>query len=247
MNEANKVLLEDIKELKEQHPAWGYRRVWAYLKYRKGLPVNHKRVYRLMKSNNLMVPRNLKLRSKREAKAHKPKTIEPNRIWGMDMTKILIPSYGWAYLHIVLDWGSKKIVGWNLRPTSKSEDWLDSLHLGLNKQFPNGVREATKNLMLVTDNGCQPTSQRFDFECRKLNLEHIFTSYCNPKGNADTERVIRTIKEDLIWPRDWHSFEEMKKALIKWIDDYNKDYPHMTLGYMTPYQYEQWFKYSCVA
>ena len=72
MNEANKLLLEDIKELKEQHPAWGYRRVWAYLKYRKGLPVNHKRVYRLMKTNNLMVPRNLKLRSKREAKTQEP-------------------------------------------------------------------------------------------------------------------------------------------------------------------------------
>lgn len=246
MTKANIQLLKDIRELKADHPAWGYRRVWSYLKYRRGLPINHKRVYRLMKINGLLVKRNQKLRSKRDPKTHKPKTIVPNEIWGMDMTKILIPSYGWAYLHIVIDWGSKKLVGWNLRATSKTEDWLDSLHLGLNKQFPNGVRQA-KSLMLVTDNGCQPTSKRFDFECRKLNLNHIFTSFCNPKGNADTERVIKTIKEDLIWPRDWQSFQELEDAMRKWIKDYNEDYPHMTLKYMTPYEYEQWYENSSVA
>ena len=246
MTKANIQLLKDIGELKADHPAWGYRRVWAYLKYRRGLPINHKRVYRLMKINGLLVKRNQNLRSKRDPKTHKPKTIVPNEIWGMDMTKILIPSYGWAYLHIVIDWGSKKLVGWNLRSTSKTEDWLDSLHLGLNKQFPACVREA-KSLMLVTDNGCQPTSKRFDFECRKLGIDHIFTSFCNPKGNADTERVIKTIKEDLIWPRDWQSFEELEQAMDKWIKDYNEGYPHMTLNYMTPYEYEQWYENSSVA
>ena len=58
----------------------------------------------------------------------------------MDMTKILIPSYGWAYLHVVLDWGSKKLVGWNLKATSKTDDWLEALHQGLNQQYPDGIR-----------------------------------------------------------------------------------------------------------
>ena len=128
MTEANKELLVKIRSLKEEHPAWGYRRVWAYLKYRKDLPINKKRVYRLMKEHGLLVPKNQKLRAKREAKTSKPKTQSPDKIWGMDMTKILIPSYGWVYLHIVLDWGSKKLVGWNLKTTSKTDDWIVALH-----------------------------------------------------------------------------------------------------------------------
>jgi putative transposase len=49
-------LLTNIKAIKQCHPFWGYRRVRAWLKYREGLPVGHKRVYRLMKENDLLVP-----------------------------------------------------------------------------------------------------------------------------------------------------------------------------------------------
>ena len=67
------------------------------------------------------------------------------------------------------------------------------------------------------------------------------SSYCNPKGNADTERVIRTIKEDLVWPREWSSFCELKDAFGKWTREYNEEYPHSSLGYDTPSEYESWF------
>jgi len=53
--ERNQVLLAQIKEIKTGHPLWGYRRIWSYLKYRQGIPVNKKRVYRLMKEQNLIV------------------------------------------------------------------------------------------------------------------------------------------------------------------------------------------------
>jgi putative transposase len=52
----NQPLLERIRQIKTEHPAWGYRRVWAYLKFRDGLPVNKKRIYRLMKEHNLHFP-----------------------------------------------------------------------------------------------------------------------------------------------------------------------------------------------
>ena len=247
MTKANEHLLEEIRKIKSAHPAWGYRRVWAYLRFRMNYQINHKRVYRLMKLHGLTVPRNRKLLAKRTPTTSKPRTFQPNTIWGMDMTKILIPSYGWVYLHVVLDWGSKKIVGWNLCKSSKTSDWLDALHMGLNQQFPEGIRNKPYQLMLVTDNGCQPTSQKFDFECRKLMIDHIFTSYSNPKGNADTERVIRTVKEDLVWPTEWQSEEELRNAMEKWVKDYNEDYPHMALKYMTPYEYEQWFNAASVA
>ncbi|MFN3740602.1 MAG: integrase core domain-containing protein, partial [Thermodesulfovibrionales bacterium] len=68
-----------------------------------------------------------------------------------------------------------------------------------------------------------------------LSIEQIFTSYDNPKGNADTERVMRTIKEEIIWVNEFSSLEEAKERIGKWIEvDYNKLYVHSELGYVSP-------------
>ena len=239
-------LLDEIKDLKEDHPCWGYRRIWAYLRFRLGHKVNRKRVHRLMKINNLLVPKNFKLRARR-TQTSKPKTVEPNRYWGIDMTKIMIPEYGWAYLHVVIDWGSKKLLSCKLSERSKTEDWLDALREAINLQYPQGILEAENKPCLVSDHGSQPTSVKFIKECGKLGIHQIFASYGNPKGNADTERVIRTIKEDLIWTREYSSFKELESAIAEWVKNYNEDYPHSTLGYMTPYEYERWFNASAQA
>jgi len=75
-----------------------------------------------------------------------------------------------------------------------------------------------------------------------LEIEQIYTSFSNPKGNADTERMMRTIKEELIWLNDFASFEQAKDALAHWIEnDYNKLYVHSTLGYMSPEEFEKQF------
>lgn len=54
------------------------------------------------------------------------------------------------------------------------------------------------------------------------------------KGNSDTERVIRTIKEDIVWCYDWDNPFDFEVALNKWINSYNADYPHQSLNNMTP-------------
>ena len=60
-----------------------------------------------MKTHNLLVLKNKALKAPRKAAALKPRTIEPNRFWGIDMAKIMIPVFGWVYLHVVIDWGTK--------------------------------------------------------------------------------------------------------------------------------------------
>ena len=198
MNKQNRQLLARIRELKGEHPYWGYRRVWAYLRNFDGhKTLNKKRIYRLMSENKLLIKRNEKLVAKRTPMRPKPRTDRPNSLWGMDMTKFRLEGYGWVYLQVVLDWGSKKIVGYTLGGRSKTQDWLDALDMAANCQFPDGVREH-HGLKLVTDNGCQPTSMAFISTCKMLGIKQIFTSYSNPKGNADTERLMRTIKEELI-------------------------------------------------
>ena len=241
VTERDQQLLARLQQLKADHPAWGYRRIWAYLKYREGLPINKKRIYRLLQEHRLLAHQTRHLRANRTPTRSKPRAERPNELWGIDMTKILVNSWGWVYLHVVLDWGSKKIVGYELSRQSRTGDWLQALAWAVNRQFPSGLRETTA-LRLVSDNGCQPTSVRFMQECRALGMEQIFTSYDNPRGNADTERVIRTLKEDLIWPREWLTVEQLEEALAWWVQNYNEDYPHSAIGYQTPQQYEASFQ-----
>lgn len=238
--ERNAAILRRIRALKAEHPFWGYRRMWAYLRYREGLPINKKRIYRLMKEHSLLVKRNERLKACRTASRPKPRASRPNELWGIDMTKVMVPTWGWLYLHVVLDWYSKKIVGYNLSCRSKTQDWREALEGALNKQFPQGVREQ-KHLRLVSDHGSQPTSTSFIKACGLLGITQIFTSYNNPKGNADTERVLRTIKEDLVWPNEWQNPFELQEALDRWVANYNEDYPHSSLNYKTPCEYERSF------
>lgn len=182
--------------------------------------------------------------SKRGPIRPKPHADHPNHFWGIDMTKIKLHGWGWLYLCVVLDWHSKEIVGYSLNLQSKTDHWLDALQMAVNRRFPNGIREALKDqkLSLISDNGCQPTSQRFMMNCSILGLKQIFTTWSNPKGNSDTERVMRTIKEDIVWPYDWDNPFDFQVRLGQWINDYNTDYPHQSLGDLTPTQFYERFK-----
>lgn len=234
-------VMDRIKAIKSDHPLWGYRRVWAYVRYRDGIAIGKNRIHRLMKENDLLVTPDFKLKAKRYSNRKKPRAKVPNQIWGTDMTKIMLPGWGWVYLHIVLDWHTKEIIGYTLSATSKSSDWLDALHLAVNRRFPSGIDQKRGKPKLVTDNGSQPTSKSFMQACAHLKIKQIFTTWNNPKGNADTERVFRTIKEDLVWTNEWHLPFEFQKDLDTWIKNYNTDFPHQTLNYKTPAQFFETF------
>lgn len=240
----NKELLSEIKLLKNDHPLWGYRRVWSYLKYRQGFTVNRKRIYRLMKEHDLLVTPQTRLRAKRGPGRPKPHADRPNQFWGIDMTKIKLYGWGWLYLTVVLDWYSKEIVGYSLSLQSKTQDWLQALQQAVNSRFPHGIRDSSQQLFLISDNGCQPTSHRFMRECATMGIKQIFTTWNNPKGNSDTERVMRTIKEDLVWPCDWDNPFAFERALTSWVTQYNSDFPHQALDNLTPSQFYENFLFK---
>jgi transposase InsO family protein len=75
--------------------------------------------------------------------------------------------------------------------------------------------------------------------CSVLGVGQAFTCYNNPKGNADTERMMRTLKEELLWLQEWHDPYEVSGALADWIGRYNESYLHSTLGYKTPNAMEE--------
>ena len=236
-----------IQSIKLEHPSWGYRSVWSYLKYRMHYLIGINRVYRIMKEHHLLVTKAQRLLAKRGPIRPKPKAIRPNQYWGTDMTKIKIGTFGWLYLVIVLDWCTKEIIGYTLNTQSKAQDWLDALHMAINNRFSKGIKEQDSHtLSLISDNGCQPTSLRYKQECYQLGINQIFTTWSNPKGNADTERVIRRIKENLMWPNDWENPFDFADALDLYIKDYNTDHPHQSLKYMTPEQFNESFNNELV-
>jgi putative transposase len=232
-------ILASIKEIKQRHPFWGYRRVRAWLKYREDLPVGCKRVYRLMQENELLVLQK-RYRAKRQPVGRKPRAQRPGQFWGIDMTKFIIPDLGWAYLVIVLDWFSRKVVGWQLSCRCRTQEWREALEEAVLQEFPNGVRG--QGLKLISDNGCQPSSRSFLKVTATLDIEQIFTSFNNPKGNAETERFMRTLKEELLWLEEFAGLDEAREKLSAWIDFYNNYYLHSSLGYRSPQEYEQFYQ-----
>jgi transposase InsO family protein len=233
----NAPLLARIQALKADHPFWGYRRIWAQLHFGEGLAVNKKRILRLMRMHGFLVSRNPRLKARRTPTHSKPRPTAPNQWWGIDMTKVMVEPIGWVYLVLVLDWYTKKIVGHYAGLQAKTSQWLIALDSAVQRQFPDGSRD--HRLHLMSDNGCQPTSVAFMKACATLGIVQAFTSYNNPKGNADTERLMRTLKEELVWLREWTSPVHLEQALVAWIDWYNTRYWHSALGYRTPCQVEQ--------
>lgn len=237
VEERNSSVVDRIKEIKADHPFWGYRRIWAHLKYVDGLSVNRKRIFRLMQQHDLVVKPNTRLKAIRTPQKSKPRPTRPHQWWGIDMTKVMVEDFGWMYIVAVLDWYTKKIVGWYAGIQCRSCHWFEALDDAVNHEFPDGVRGS--ELSLMSDNGSQPTSVAFMKACRNMGVKQAFTSYGNPKGNADTERVFRTMKEELLWLREWHSPFELTEALGKWIEDYNRSYLHSSLGYKSPMKFEK--------
>lgn len=230
-------LLPRIQALKAEHPFWGYRRIWAYWRFIEHRPVNKKRIWRLMREHHLLVPPNVRLKAKRTPQGSKPKPTKPNEWWGIDMTKVMVEGFGWVYIVLVLDWYSKKIVGCYAGRPCTARHWLEALEIAVNRQFPDGA--PGQGVSLMSDNGCQPTSLAFMRACTTLEIHQAFTSDNNPKGNADTERCMWTLKEEYFWLQEWRCPFALGSALAAWIADYNEHYLPSSLGYKTPSQFER--------
>ena len=154
-----------------------------------------------------------------------------------------------------LDWYTKKIVGYDIYFVSRYARvvaftspgvWEAALDRALQAEFCDGVRG--QGLRVVSDNGSQVTSTEFIKNMALLDIEQIFTSFNNPRGNAETERMIRTIKEEVLWLEEFAGFNEAKETISQWIEqDYNLLYPHSALGYCLPVEFETLLDYQATA
>jgi putative transposase len=118
-----------------------------------------------------------------------------------------------------------------------AKQWLTALDMAVNRQCPAGGRGQSVGLM--RDHGRQPTSVVFLRTCSTLEIQHAFTSDHHPTGNADTERVLRTLKDACLGLQEWTSPVALIKALEVWITDDNEHDLHSALGYQSPSPFER--------
>jgi putative transposase len=122
-------------------------------------------------------------------------------------------------------------------PPCTARHGLAALAMAVHQQCPNGARG--RGISLLSDHGGQPTSRAFMQACQTRGIPQAFTRDNNPKGNAETERLMRTLTEECRWLTEGRSPAELLRALEVWIDYDNGHYWHASLGYKTPKQVEQ--------
>ena len=232
----NATLRSEIRELcnMPRHRTYGYRRIWALLR-RKGHKINKETVRRMMRRMGLSRPK-IRYKSKRPKRVEKMRPVEPNRGWQIDMTSFVLSNMMTLYLVLVIDCYSREIVGWTLDRRCRAGEWVSALRMGLESQGLT-TKELCSGLVVRSDNGSQPCSKKFVEYLGKVGVRGQYTGYNAPDDNAYVERVIRTVKEEEIWPNLYDSLSEATRAIEDYINDYNNERIHSALDYQTPSEF----------
>ncbi len=227
------LLRERVKSLCDQprHRSFGYRRITALLR-RSGMIINKKTISRVMRDMGLTRPK-IRYKTARPKRVEKMRPSAPNRGWQIDMTSFTLSDLTAVYLVVVTDCYSRKIVGWTLNNRCGAGEWISALRMGLESEGLTS-KDACRGLIVRSDNGSQPCSKKFVEYLGRTGVQGQYTGYNAPDDNAYIERVIRTVKEEDIWPNLYASLSEARLAIEDYIDYYNNDRIHSAIGYRTP-------------
>lgn len=214
-------------------PCLGSRRLVTVLERDHGVKVNRKRLDRLRREMG------------HEAIWCKPRTsvpddghrkypyllrklaIErPDHVWCADITYVPMPR-GHAYLCAVMDWYSRKVLGWSLSNTMGTGLCLEALEMALG---------STGNVpgIFNTDQGCQFTSAEWTGRLLELGMKISMDGKGRWMDNVFIERLWRSVKHEEIYLKEYATIPELRRGLQAWFDRYNHWRPHERLGNLTP-------------
>jgi putative transposase len=224
------VVLERIREVlaRDTAKAWGVRKVWATLR-REGLRVSRRRVHAIMRTHDLCLARD---REPGETPRGHVAVPESNRRIATDLTTVWTRRDGVVALVPTIDCGDRTTVI-EVTKDQHGPAVLASVEAKLIAAFgsPANVPDGVE---LRTDHGPQYTGADCAALCERWGLLHTYAPVGRPTGNAVVERFIRTLKEELVWLRDWESADELRAAIKPWLEHYNTQRPHQALGWQTP-------------
>lgn len=159
----------------------------------------------------------------------------PNRKWVSDITYIPM-GRSWAYLAVVLDLYSRRVVGWALDTHMRETLILEALHMA------TGQRKAAPGLLLHSDQGVQYRASEYQQTLNDLGIIASMSRKGNCWDNAVMEAFFSRLKVELIYPENYSSIETLRTGLFEYIEIfYNRQRRHSALGYDNPTHYELLF------
>ena len=239
--EADMELRSQIQNIALRWPAYGYRRVQAELE-RQGWRVNHKRVLRLMRVDNLLCLRRRKFILTTDSKHGLP--IYPNlakdmrltginQLWVADITYIRLAAE-FVYLAVVLDAFSRSCVGWALQRSLEAALVLEALRMALRRRHP------APGLVHHSDRGVQYASRDYTQVLEQHGIQISMSRRGNVYDNSLAESFIKTLKYEEVYRTEYHHLEEAKASMQQFLEKiYNQKRLHSALGYRPPREFEK--------
>ncbi len=230
-----------IQQVALQHRRrYGYRRVTAELK-RRGMQVNHKRVARIMREDNLLAVQPKEFvnitdsSDSLEVYLNLPRRMRLNsvdQLWVADITYIRLQAE-FVYLAVILDGYSRKVVGWMLDRSLTSRLTVDALEIAI------ALRRPLPGVVHHSDRGVQYTSPEYLAILQRHGIIQSMSRPANPYDNASCESFIKTLKREEIYANEYRDLRDLRGHIEEFIDGYyNQKRLHSALGYQTPEEYE---------
>jgi len=225
----------------EHRRRYGYRRITAELR-RRGMVVNHKRVVRMMREDNLIAvqPRAFVVTTDSNHSlevylnlASRMKLTGINQLWVADITYIRLRNE-FVYLALILDAYSRKVVGWALDRTLATRLPIAALENAISQRKP------LPGLVHHSDRGVQYASGEYTNVLRTHQMIPSMSRPANPYDNASCESFIRTLKREEIHVNEYRDLDHLAVNIEAFIVGYyNRLRLHSALGYRPPDEFEQ--------
>jgi putative transposase len=231
-----------IQRMALAHRHYGYRRITAQLR-REGLAVNHKRVLRLMRQDNLLclrqqpfVPVTTDSRHAWQVVANLARGMVPtglDQLWVADITYIRLKEE-FAYLAIVLDGFSRRVVGWALQTHLQASLATAALSVAIAARCP-----APGSLIHHSDRGIQYACGDYTALLQAHDIQPSMSRVGNPYDNAKAESFMKTLKQEEVDGRAYRDADQARQMIGSFIEDvYNSQRLHSALAYQSPVEFE---------
>jgi transposase InsO family protein len=233
-------LRDAIQRIALKFSTYGRPRITKALQ-RKGWNVNHKRVGRILREDNLLCLRKKKFHVTTDsrhscrvypnlAKRCVPKG--PNQLWVADITYIRLAEE-YIYLSVILDAYSRKVIGWALERSLEAKHTIEALRMALAK------RSAPAGLIHHSDRGGQYACQEYVALLQAKGIRISMSRKGNPYDNAFAESFMKTLKNEEVHRSEYRSIADARRRIRRFLEVvYNRQRLHSALGYRPPEEFE---------